>query len=178
MSFPGPARRRRAMAMPSTDTDELAKFGYKQELDRSLGLFSSFAAGFSYISIMTGVFELFFFGFGSGGPAFIWTWPAVFIGQMLVALCFAELAGQYPLAGSVYQWSKQIARPFTSFFGGWILTVGSIVTPDGAKNALLLAAGLVVFTTIINMIGVKLMARINNFGVMAELIGVSLLIIL
>ncbi len=37
------------MAMPSTDTDELAKFGYKQELDRSLGLFSSFAAGFSYI---------------------------------------------------------------------------------------------------------------------------------
>ncbi|HEX9624797.1 MAG TPA: amino acid permease [Streptosporangiaceae bacterium] len=112
------------MAMPSTDTDELAKFGYKQELDRSLGLFSSFAAGFSYISIMTGVFELFFFGFFSGGPAFIWTWPAVFAGQFLVALCFAELAGQYPLAGSVYQWSKQIARPFTSFFGGWILSLG------------------------------------------------------
>ncbi len=199
------------MAMPSTDTDELAKFGYKQELDRSLGLFSSFAAGFSYISIMTGVFELFFFGFFSGGPAFIWTWPAVLFGQMLVALCFAELAGQFPLAGSVYQWSKQIARPFTSWIGGWVLTVGSIVTlaavavayqvvapqisakfeiiggpkdiglidtPAGAKNALLLAAGLVVFTTMINMIGVKTMARINNFGVAAELVGVSLLIIL
>ena len=82
------------MAMPSTDTDELAKFGYKQELDRSLGLFSSFAAGFSYISIMTGVFELFFFGFFSGGPAFIWTWPAVFAGQFLVALCFAKLQGR------------------------------------------------------------------------------------
>ena len=66
------------MAMPHTDTDELAKFGYKQELDRSsLGLFSSFAAGFSCIPTMTGVFELFFFGFGSGGPAFIWTWPGV-----------------------------------------------------------------------------------------------------
>ena len=199
------------MAMPSTDSDELAKFGYKQELDRSLGLFSSFAAGFSYISIMTGVFELFFFGFASGGAAWIWTWPAVLAGQMLVALCFAELAGQFPLAGSVYQWSKQIAGPFTSFFGGWILTVGSIVTlaavavayqivlplissrfeiiggpsdiglvstPGGAKNALLLAAALVVFTTVINMVGVKTMARINNFGVAAELVGVSLLIIL
>src|SRR6202162_1236379 len=128
MSPPALNRRRRTMAMPSTDTDELAKFGYKQELDRSLGLFSSFAAGFSYISIMTGVFELFFFGFGSGAPAFIWPCPAVFIGQMLVALCFAELAGQYPLAGSVYQWSKQIASSFTSWFGGWILVVGSIVT--------------------------------------------------
>src|SRR5437773_1619152 len=199
------------MAMPSTDTDELARFGYKQELNRSLGLFSSFAAGFSYISIMTGVFELFFFGFFSGGPAFIWTWPAVFAGQMLVALCFAELAGQFPLAGSVYQWSKQIARPLTSWIGGWVLTVGAIVTlaavavayqvvlpqissrfqiiggpadiglvstPDGAKNALLLAAALVVFTTVVNMVGVKTMARINNFGVAAELVGVSLLIIL
>src|ERR1700758_76020 len=199
------------MTEPSADVDELARFGYKQELDRSLGLFSSFAAGFSYISIMTGVFELFFFGFFSGGPAFIWTWPAVFAGQFLVALCFAELAGQTPLAGSVYQWSKQIARPFTSFFGGWILSVGAIVTlaavavayqvvapqissafeiiggpadvgltttPDGAKNALLLAAGLVVFTTVINMVGVKTMARINNFGVFAELVGVTLLIIL
>src|SRR5580693_3983646 len=207
----GARARRQTMAMPGADTDELASFGYKQELDRSLGLFSSFAAGFSYISIMTGVFELFFFGFYSGGPAFIWTWPAVFAGQFLVALCFAELAGQYPLAGSVYQWSKQIAKPFTSFFGGWILTVGSIVTlaavavayqvvaplissrfeiiggpadigqvatPGGAKNALLLAAVLVVFTTIINMVGVKTMARINNFGVAAELIGVTLLIIL
>src|ERR1700721_2544925 len=116
------------MAMPSADSDELAKFGYKQELDRSPALFSSFAAGFSYISIMTGVFELFFFGFGSGGPAFIWTWPAVFAGQMPVALCSAELAGQCPLAGSVYQCSKQIARPFASFFGGWSLSVGSIVT--------------------------------------------------
>src|SRR5246500_5978058 len=116
------------MAMPNTDSDELAKFGYKQELDRSLGLFSSFAAGFSYISIMTGVFELFFFGYLSGGPAMIWTWPAVFVGQFLVALCFAELAGQYPLAGSVDPGSKQIAKPFTSFFGGWILSVGAVVT--------------------------------------------------
>jgi urea carboxylase system permease len=160
---------------------------------------------------MTGVFELFFFGFFSGGPAFIWTWPAVLVGQLLVALCFAELAGQFPLAGSVYQWSKQIARPFTSWIGGWVLTVGSIVTlaavavayqvvapqisskfqiiggpkdiglvatPAGAKNALLLAAGLVVFTTVVNMVGVKTMARINNFGVAAELVGVTLLIIL
>src|SRR5713101_7280155 len=103
------------MARPSSDTDELAKFGYKQELDRSLGLFSSFAAGFSYISIMTGVFELFFFGFASGGPAFIWTWPAVFAGQFLVALCFAELAAHYPLSGGVYQWSKYVGNRFVGF---------------------------------------------------------------
>src|SRR6202047_3170172 len=104
------------MSMPTADTDELARFGYKQELDRSLGSFSSFAAGFSYISILTGVFQLFFFGFASGGPAFWWTWPIVFTGQLLVALCFAEMAARFPIAGSVYQWSKQIASPLISWF--------------------------------------------------------------
>src|SRR3954464_10995001 len=112
----------------SADIADLAEFGYKQQLERSLGSFSSFASGFSYISIMTGVFQLFFFGFGSGGPAFIWTWPLVFVGQLAVALCFAEMAGQFPLAGSVYQWAKQIAKPATSWLAGWIMIIGAIVT--------------------------------------------------
>jgi urea carboxylase system permease len=195
----------------NSDTGELAGFGYKQELDRSLGSFSSFAAGFSYISILTGVFELFGFGFNNAGPAVWWSWLVVFAGQMAVALCFAELAGQFPLAGSVYQWSKRIGTDFVSWMTGWILIIGSIVTvaavavawqvvlpqvstklqfiggaanagtystPDGAKNALILGAILVVFATIINMLGVKVMARLNNFGVIAELIGSSILVVL
>ncbi len=193
------------------DSHELAGFGYKQELDRSLGSFSSFAAGFSYISILTGVFQLFGFGFLNAGPAVWWSWIVVFIGQMCVALCFAELAGQFPLAGSVYQWSKRTGSDFTSWMTGWILIIGSIVTvsavavawqvvlpqvstkfqfvgtaadagtystPNGAKNALILGAILVVFATIINMLGVKIMARINNFGVIVELIGSTILVIL
>jgi urea carboxylase system permease len=193
------------------DSRELAKFGYKQELDRSLGSFSSFAAGFSYISILTGVFQLFAFGFAFAGPGVWWTWPVVFVGQMLVALCFAEMAGQYPLAGSVYNWSKRIAGDFSSWMTGWIMIVGAIVTisavavawqvilpqvttwfqfigaksnagsyitVDGAKNALLLAAILIIFTTAVNMAGVRIMARINNAGVLLELIGSTLLIVL
>src|SRR5213082_2425465 len=108
------------------DSSELEKFGYRQELDRSLGSFSSFAAGFSYISILTGMFQLFYFGFGAGGPAFFWTWPMVFIGQMLVALCFAELAAQYPIAGSVYSWSKQVGGKATSWMAGWMMLTASI----------------------------------------------------
>jgi urea carboxylase system permease len=193
------------------DVDELAGFGYKQELDRSLGSFSSFAAGFSYISILTGVIQLFGFGVGFAGPAVWWSWLVVFAGQMCVAFCFAELAGQYPLAGSVYQWSKRIGADAVSWMTGWILIIGSIVTvaavavgwqvvlplittklqfiggaadagsystPDGAKNALLLGAILVIIATIINMLGVKVMAMINNIGVIAELIGCTLLVIL
>ena len=41
------------MAMPSTDTDELAKFGYKQELDRSLGLLGGVGAVY-YLFVLRG----------------------------------------------------------------------------------------------------------------------------
>jgi urea carboxylase system permease len=195
----------------SSDVSELAKFGYKQELDRSLGSFSSFAAGFSYISILTGVFQLFAFGFLNAGPAVWWSWLLVFFGQFMVALCFAEMAGQYPLAGSVYQWSKRMGSDFSSWMTGWIMIIGSIVTvaavavawqvilpqistkfqfvgtsadaglystPEGAKNAIILATVLVVFTTVINMLGVRVMARINNAGVFLELVGCTVLVIL
>src|SRR6516225_11889335 len=96
-------------AARSDDARDLAALGYKEQLDRTLGSFSTFAAGFSYLSILTGIFQLFHQGFSQGGPAFFWTWPMVFLGQLMVALCFAELAAQYPLSGGVYQWSKYVA---------------------------------------------------------------------
>ena len=195
----------------ASDSRELASFGYKQELDRSLGSFSAFAAGFSYISILTGVTALFGFGYLNAGPGVWWTWPVVVGGQILVALCFMEMAGQYPIAGSVYQWSKQVATGFASWMVGWVYIVGAIVTiaavavdwqvvlpqvttsfqiaghaadagltstKGGAQNALVLGGILVCITTVINMLGVKLMARINNIGVMCELVGSSILVIL
>ena len=45
------------------DEADLAQFGYRQELKRSLGVFSSFAVAFSYISPSTGIFALFGLGF-------------------------------------------------------------------------------------------------------------------
>src|ERR1700746_4227469 len=82
---------------------DLAKFGYKQELRRSLGVFSSFAVAFSYISPSTGIFTLFALGLTTIGGVFIWTWPVVALGQFLVALNFAGVARHYPVAGSVLQ---------------------------------------------------------------------------
>ena len=49
-------------AEAARDEADLARFGYKQELRRSLGVFSSFAVAFSYISPSTGIFTLFALG--------------------------------------------------------------------------------------------------------------------
>ena len=171
-------------------SDELADFGYKQELDRSIGRFASFAAGVSYISILTGVFQLFYFGFAFGGPAYWWTWPMVFVGQLMVALCFAELAANFPVAGSIYNWGKMMSSATVAWLGGWMMLTASIVTiaavalayqitlpeisdffqfygdgtgdNDFAINAVILGTVLIAFTTLINALGVKLMSRINS----------------
>src|SRR5690348_8598769 len=95
-----------------------ALFGYQQELRRGVGGFASFAAGFSFVSILTTVFQLFGLGFGLGGAAFFWTWPLVFAGQLLVALCFAELAARWPISGAIYQWSSRLAGTTTGWFVG------------------------------------------------------------
>jgi urea carboxylase system permease len=191
---------------PVTDNNDLASFGYRQELKRSMGSFSSFAAGFSYISILTGLFQMFHLGYGVAGPAFFWTWPFVLVGQLLVALCFAELASRFPLSGGVYQWAKFTGNPFLGWMTGWIylacliVTIGAVamalqvslpqisgsfqligISTDAksvAMNAILLGSILIVTSTIINVRGIKLLAVINNIGVFAELIGIIVLIVL
>ncbi|MCJ1676579.1 amino acid permease [Streptomyces sp. APSN-46.1] len=191
---------------PPSDDTELTEFGYRPELKRTLGTFHTFAAGISYISILTGTFQLFYFGYASGGPAYWWSWPLVFAGQFTVALCFAELAARYPVAGSIYNWAKKVGNGHVGWLAGWMMLTASIVsiaavalayqltlpqissvfqfvgdgtgTYDVATNAVVLAAGLILFTTVVGAFGVKLMARINTAGVFLELIATVVLIVL
>ena len=58
-------------------------------------------------------------GFAFSGPPVFWVWIVVFLFQLCVALVFAELAARYPLAGSVYQWGKQIGGPAWGWAAGW-----------------------------------------------------------
>jgi len=189
---------------PGQDASDLAGFGYRQRLDRSLGGFSSFAAGFSYLSILTGLPQLFYLGYRAGGPAFFWTWPVVLAGQALVALCLAELAAEYPLSGGVYQWARRVGPGAVGWMAGWVylacasISLASValalqgalpqVAPwfqwvgdardpaDAARNAVLLGSVLIGASTLINVVGVRLLSRINNVGVFAEMAGVALLI--
>lgn len=171
----------------------LQKLGYKQELRRTLGFLSNFAVAFSYISVSTGTFSLFYLGLAAAGPALFWTWPIVALGQFIVALNFAELSSHFPIAGSIYQWSKRLAGPTLGWFTGWIYFFAGVLTVTavaftipipllaifpsipaqilGLNSAVCIALVSIVLTTLINIAGVRLVSIINNIGVAAEFIG-------
>jgi amino acid transporter len=177
------------------DVADLAKFGYKQELRRVLGVYSSFAVAFSYISPSTGIFTLFILGISLAGPAFFWSWPIVVIGQLLIGLNFAEVSSHFPVAGSVYQWTKYLSNRTYAWFTGWIylfagvLTVAAVVAtvplvlipllnnlfnltiatdPDTERNV---AALVLLSTTLLSIFGVRIVAIVNNTGVVFEILG-------
>jgi len=110
------------------DDAHLRSLGIKPELRRTLGFLSNFAIAFSFISVSTGSFGNFGVGLGLGGPAFFWSWPIVILGQTLVALVFAELASHFPVAGSIYQWSKRLSNRTLGWFTGWIYFWAQVVT--------------------------------------------------
>jgi protein CrcB len=178
------------------DEADLARFGYKQELRRTLGVFSSFAVAFSYISPSTGIFALFFLGLTTIGGVFFWSWPIVALGQFIIALTFAELSSHYPVAGSVFQWTKYLSGKTYSWFAGWIylfagiLTVSSVCVTlplalipafngmgwnvsSSLHNQRIVAIVTLAGITILNIFGVRLVALINNTGV--NLAGVAVL---
>src|SRR6266516_2245043 len=169
------------------DDAHLRSLGIKPELRRTLGFLSNFAVAFSYISVSTGTFTNQAVAFGVGGPAIFWAWPLVILGQTFVALNFAELASHFPVAGSIYQSSKRLSNRTLDWFTGrvclWagVLTVAAV----GATVPLVLSTiqgfdlgsaspiaaldmwqfvGLLalITTTLINSIGVRLLALINN----------------
>src|SRR3954453_8973734 len=110
------------------DDAHLRSLGIKPELRRTLGFLSNFAVAFSYISVSTGTFTNQAVAFGVGGPAIFWAWPLVILGQTFVALNFAELSSHFPVAGSIYQWSKRLSHQTLGWFTGWIYFWAGVIT--------------------------------------------------
>jgi amino acid transporter len=187
-----------AQDVVARDDAHLRSLGIKPELKRTLGFLSVFAVAFSYISVSTGTFTNQAVAFGVGGVAIFWAWPLVILGQTFVALNFAELSSHFPVAGSIYQWSKRLSNRTLGWFTGWIYFWAGVITvtavaatvplvlstiyPEQIKLAdpspiasldmqSFIGLAVLLSTTIINILGVRLLSIINNIGVGAEIVG-------
>lgn len=183
------------------DEDSLAEFGYKQELARTLGFWTTWALGFAFISPIVGLYTIFALATETIGPTWIWALVIVIVGQLFVALVYTQLAEKWPITGGIYQWARHALGKKYGWWAGWIyiwaltLTVAAVAYGGGqflnqlvfgdetvipaqdffAAVVVLLAMTLVTYNS---MKGLKWVLYIGIFCSMAAMLPISLTLLL
>jgi amino acid transporter len=176
----------------------LSAFGYRQSLHRRLRSLSLHALTFSSLGVLLSSVLLIgpYWAAARGGA--IWAYAAgALICQTLIALVFAELAAEYPVSGSVFNWIKKLAPAPLKWMSGWLFTCSGLVgisagglalaallprispvfqlvgtgagTYDFSENAVLLGSATMLFAGAVNVVGVRFLGRTNQVGATVEI---------
>jgi amino acid transporter len=151
---------------------------------------SAFSLSFADLSPIVGIYTVFAIGLIAAGPAFLWAFPLVLIGQLFVCGVFGNLVSKWPLQGSVYAWSRELNGPTYGWFTGWAymwgLTLTLAVLPITASPYILAAAGVnapsqatielvafgvLLFGSAVNLFGGRLLKGLIYIALAAELIA-------
>ena len=167
---------------------------------KEFGLRSAFALSFADLSPIVGIYTVFAIGIVAAGPAFLWAFPLVLIGQLFVCGVFGNLASRWPLQGSVYAWSRELIGRRFGWLTGWAymwgLTLAIVVLALAASPYLLgafgdnapaqlttelVAVAILVFGTAVNLFGGRVLKTLIYIALACELvasagIGIALLI--
>ncbi|KAJ7457939.1 APC amino acid permease [Mycena galericulata] len=188
----------------AADEIELARMGYKQELNRELGLMQNFGVSFSIISVITGVPSLFLYGLNTGGPAvMVWGWVVVSVFTLLVGLAMAEVCSAHPTSGGPYFWAAMLSQPknaaIASWITGWFNLLGQVAVTTGISFACAtfistvatfktdfapnpniiigIYAAVLIAQGTINTFGVHLLHYLNNISVWWHAVGTFSLVV-
>ena len=161
--------------------------GYQQELKRTLSSFQVFAISFAFISVAVGIFATYDDVLRTGGPVAVWLWVVVAIGQVLVALVYAQFAARIPLSGSAYQWASRLATPKIGWGFGWLtvcyLAVGVVAVDNALASqafmplfgmapnegtARLITLAVMLLQALVVLASTRLVAMINSSAVALE----------
>ena len=174
---------------------DLSRFGYAQELFRSMGGFSNFAISFNSISILTGAVTLYGYGLEMGGPLEMTLgWPVATVLSLMIALSMAELCSAYPTAGAMYHWAAALGGPAWGWFVAWFNIAGLIaalagidyscaqfILPflgiDGSAVNLYLMFGFILLNqALLSLYSVKLVAILSDVSVVVHIAGVLIIV--
>jgi amino acid transporter len=171
------------------DVEQLRALGYASKFERSMSLWENFSLGFTYLSPVVGVYSVFAMTLKAGGPPMFWNYLLVGLGQLMVCLVFGEVVSQYPIAGGIYPWARRLVGRRWAWMAGWVyawalFTTVAAVAVGGApfvaellgaqvssSTCIWIAVAMIALTTVLNVSGTRLLARVAMFGFVCELIG-------
>jgi amino acid transporter len=173
------------------EAPDIERFGYTQELQRSLGFTDLLVYGLIFMvpiapfGIFGGVFQ------GSGGMVAL-AYAIGMVAMVFTALSYAQMVKAFPMAGSVYTYAgRGIAAP-VGFLAGWVILLDYVLVPSllylvasVAMNSVVTAvpvwAWLVAFVllnTVVNLLGIQLTALVNRYMLLGELIVLAIFIVI
>ncbi|RCG32684.1 APC family permease [Sphaerisporangium album] len=176
---------------PPADGTGVERFGYKQELQRSLSFADLLIYGLIFMVPIApfGIFGTVFQG--SGGMVAL-AYAIGMVAMAFTALSYAQMARAFPMAGSVYTYAgRGIAAP-VGFLAGWVILLDYVLVPAllylvaGAAMASFVPAipiwawviGFIVLNTAVNYFGIEMTARMNRIMLVAELIVLAVFIVI
>ncbi len=181
---------RTGQGSPGT-AEGIEKFGYKQELKRTLKFSDLIVYGLIFMvpiapfAIFGGVFS------GSGGMVPL-AYIIALIAMMFSANSYAQMAQAFPMAGSVFTYAgRGIARP-VGFIAGWMILLDYILIPCLLYLAAALAmtgiipqvplwvwlVAFVVLNTAINYMGIQLTALVTKIMLVLELLVLAIFLVI
>lgn len=153
---------------------DVTKFGYKQELDRTMNVWQLTAFGLNY---MVPIAPAIIFGLllqTSGGSVSL-PYLLAGIAVLFTAFSYSVMVRNFPLAGSVYSYVGRGWNKYLGFISGWVLTLDYILIPTVTASSSayfaqqyfpeipywVLLAIFSVGTGLINLFGVELLSKLG-----------------
>ncbi|MGI5157684.1 APC family permease [Microbispora sp. CA-102843] len=178
------------MSSPQPEAPGVERFGYKQELRRSLGFADLLIYGLIFM-VPIAPFGIFGSVFQSSGGMVALAYVIGMVAMAFTALSYAQMARAFPMAGSVYTYAgRGIAAP-VGFLAGWVILLDYVLVP--ALLYLVASAAMtsfvpgvpiwvwliafIVLNTVVNYLGIEMTARMNKIMLVAELIVLAIFLV-
>jgi amino acid transporter len=163
--------------------DDIGRYGYRQELKRSLRFGDLLVYGLIFMvpiapfGIFGSVYQ------GSGGMVAL-AYLVGMVAMMFTASSYTQMSRAFPMAGSVYTYAGRGISPPIGFLAGWVIILDYVLVPallylvaGVAMNSLLPAipvwlwlVAFVLLNTAVNYLGIEMTARVNKVMLVGELL--------
>ncbi|MEO3802609.1 APC family permease [Nonomuraea sp. B1E8] len=168
----------------------IEQFGYRQELQRSLGFTDLMIYGLIFMVPIApfGIFgNVFSVSHGMVALAYV----IGLVAMAFTALSYAQMARAFPMAGSVYTYAGRGIGAPVGFMAGWAILLDYVLVPSllylvasVAMNSFVPVipvwawlAAFVVLNTVVNYLGIQMTARITRIMLAAELVVLAIFLV-
>jgi amino acid transporter len=173
------------------DADQLREFGYTQELRRSVSTLDLIVYGLIFM-VPIAPWAIFGTVFNASEGMVPLVYVVGLVAMIFTALAYAQMAKEFPLAGSVYAYVGRGLHKVVGFFAGWSILLDYLLVPTllyvfGAESMVGIFPGterwmwaivFVVVNTAVNLIGIRSLARFNRVFLAIELVFLTIFVVI